>query len=194
MASRDKTCKQCGDDFHDDSRTNTRKYCSESCKEQYKIASGKKKSRDKTCKYCDDDFRDDSRSNNRKFCSDECGRRFKQEKHSDGDVNFLGKDTCDRCGSVYNEKNAGQKYCSDDCREADKVEERYRHVPDDLSRTVVCKECGEEFNGCIPHGSESKGDHFQNEHDMTSTEYREKHGSGTVYSEASKWKLKNPSP
>lgn len=84
--SRDKICQDCGSLFHDDTKTNTRKWC-DTCSPKHhgknrEIEESKKEDiRDKICEYCGDPFHDTSSNNNRKHC-DKC--RFTHGYRSQG--------------------------------------------------------------------------------------------------------------
>ena len=184
---RNKTCVECGSDFVDESRTNQRRYCGSQCNPSTR------KSRDKECGYCGDEFHDDSKQNSMKFCDPSCRRKAKKirlaQENDEEPPMFLDEQTweCVRCGTEYTPNNANQEYCSISCREDGNFEDKYASVPEHLSRQVLCLECGEMFRGCIPHGGRA-GDHFQDEHGMSSAEYQEKHPEATIYCDASIWK------
>lgn len=184
-----KECETCGETFFDDTRSNQRKYCGEGCNPASRL------SREKVCEYCDKTFTDDSKQNTMRFCDASCRRKAKDirlAKKNGGTIpDFLDEQTrhCMHCGADYTPSDVSQKYCTTDCRDEAYALRKYKSVPAHLSRFVTCLECGKEFQGCIPHGGRS-GNHFEDAHNMTVSEYQKKYNGAAIYSEASSWKMR----
>ena len=201
----DKTCVVCDEGFEaDHSRS---KYCSDQCKEKKKEAERLER-RTKNCSYrhCQKEFVDESKQNSRKYCySDEsCSRKekiYREEHENNPDEDppypppeelFLDDQIreCEYCEEEYTPTDSSQVYCSDECR---RVQELLTDAPPELQKFnpyVTCQECGEEFVGAIPNSSGKEGsyNHFQDEHNMTQKEYREKYPNSYRLSELSRKK------
>lgn len=183
---RNKRCVACDAPFVDETQANRQMYCSPSCNPSTR------KSREKTCPQCGVVYTDQTARNSQRFCSPSCRRKAKVLRlgaaPSEG---FLDERqyTCESCGGSYVPKAANQLYCTPECALETREEDRWADVPAELSRTVSCLECGQEWVGSIPHGGRS-GDHLNDAHGMTLEEYREKHGWNVfLYAEAARWRM-----
>lgn len=113
-------CKQCGNEFSG----RKKKYCSESCRYDYRNENKKHKKR---CKNCNVIFM--SRNSEQRFCNKKCAAYFIQNKSK--------LNNCSYCENKFKSK-IRQKFCSDKCK--------YLFYKKREFSDRRCKECNKKLN------------------------------------------------